>query len=152
MYRTSNVARLAGAVSLPVFLAGWGLAFSLVAGETTVSTWALGLASMFPVSALLVVAAGSRSSSRPRTGFQYAVGLVASVVAFSTAFLGAVAVADYAAVGALAGLGALELAGVGTAFALFLVILVLVDARYVERPVTAAMLEDRYLDDPVRDD
>jgi len=151
MYRTPNVARLAGAVSLPVFLAGWGLLFSLVGGETTVTTWALGLATMFPLSALFVGVTSDRSRSRPRTGLQYAVGLVASVVAFSLAYL-AVAVVDYTAVGVLAGLGWPELVATGVAFTLVVGVLAFVDARYVERPVTAALLEERYLDDPVRDD
>lgn len=150
-YRTANVARLAGAVSLPVFLAGWGLLCWVVAGETTATTWALGLAFMFPVSALFVAVAGNRSRSRLRTGLQYAAGLLTSVVVFSIAYLGVTAV-DSAAVDTLASPGSLELVAVGVVFALLVGLLAVVDARYVERPVTAAVLEDRYLDDPVGDD
>lgn len=148
-YRTSNVARLAGAVSLPVFLAAWGLFSVLLTGETTVSTWALGLASMFPVSALLVAATGNRSL--PRTGLQYAVGLVASVAVVSVAYL-VLVVAEYAAIGTIASLDTLELVAVALVFALLGGALALVDVRYVDRPVTAARLENRYLDHPVRDD
>ena len=147
MYRTANVARLAGAVSLPVFLAGWGLCFLFVAGETTVTTWALGLASMFPVSALFLAATGDRH--RPRTGRQYALGLVVSVVGISVAYLG-VAIADQAAISVFRGLSVVEVIAIGIVFALFAGVLALVDLRYVERPVTAAMLEERYLDRSVR--
>ena len=134
-------------MSLPAFLAGWGLLFLFVAGETTVTTWALGLGSMFPVSALLVAAAGDRTL--PRTGRQHAVGLAASVVVVSVAYLG-VAIADRAVIGVLRGLGPVELIAVGIAFALFAGGVALVDVRYVERPITAPVLEERYLDESVR--
>jgi hypothetical protein len=133
-------------VSLPVFLAGWGLLVLLVAGETTATTWALGLASMFPVSALLVAATGARTL--PRTGRQHAVGLVASVAVVSTAYLG-VAFADRSVIGVLRGLGPVELVAVGVTFALIAGAVALVDARYVERPITAPVLEERYLDESV---
>lgn len=147
MYRTSNVARLAGAVSLPIFLAVWGLFSLFLVGESTVTTWALGLASMLPISGLLAAATDGRPL--PRTGFQYAVGLVASVVIFSVAYLGIVIV-DHAVIGILHDLGWFELIAIGVTFGLFAGVFTLVDLRYVERPVTAAMLEERYLDEWAR--
>ena len=148
-YRTSNVARVAGAMSLLVFLAGWGLLSLFVAGETTATTWALGLACMVPVSGLFVAATDNRPLPRP--GLQYAVGLVASVLILSVAYLSAV-VFDYATIGALTGLNSLTLAALGVGAALLGGGLTLVDRRYVERPVTAALLEERYLDDPIDGD
>ena len=145
-YRTANVARLAGAISLPVILAGWGLVFLFLDGETTVTTWALGLASMFPVSGLLVAVTGERSV--PRSGLQYAVGLVVSVVVLSVAYLG-VALANSAVIRSFAGVGLPALITVGVLCSLVGVVLAFVDLRYVERPLTAALLEERYLDDPV---
>lgn len=147
MYRTANVARLAGAVSLLAVLAVWGTLSLLTAGETTVTTWAVGLAAMFPVSALLLGVAGSRPP--PRTETEYALGLVVGVVTLSVAYVGAVA-ADAATVRAVAGVGPLELVVAAVGFALLGGTLALVDARYVERPLTAALLEERHLDDPVR--
>jgi hypothetical protein len=132
-------------VSLPAFLAAWGLLSLSVVGEVTASTWALGLAAMFPVSALLVAATGERV--RHRTRRQYALGLVGGVVVLSVAYLGVAAVDD-APLRGLVGLNTLEVSIVGAAFALFGTALALVDSRYVEHPLTAALLEDRYLDDP----
>ena len=154
-YRTSSVARLAGAASLPVFLAVWGGFSLLVVGETTVTTWALGLATMFPVSALLLGA--SRNRAPPRSGAEYAVGLVVIVVTgagrvtVSVAFVG-VGVADSSLVGAVAGVGPVELVAAAVGSAALGGVLALVDVRYVERPETAAVLEARYLDDPVASD
>ena len=147
-YRTSNVARLAGAVALPILLAGWGLFSVFVGGETTATTWALGLAAMFPVSGLLVAATGERPV--PRSGLQYAVGLVVSVVALSVAYLG-VAITDSAAIRTLAGLEPPTLVTVGVLCSLFGAALTFVDVRYVERPLTATLLEERYLDDPLKE-
>ena len=149
MYQTSNVARLAGAVSLPVFLAGWGFLYLLASGETTVNTWALGLASMFPISALLISIARNRSP--PRTGIEYAIGLVGSVVILSVTYVGLV-VADYSLMRAIARFNSIELFAAAVIFALLGGILAFVDAKYVERPITAAMLEERYLDEPIERD
>ncbi|WP_255151113.1 hypothetical protein [Halorarius halobius] len=146
-YRTSNVARLAGAASLLAALAGWGYLSHLTAGETTVTTWAVALAALFPVSALLLGAAGSRSP--PRTGTAYAVGVAAGVTILSVGYLGAVT-ADYATVRTLAAVESLELGVAAVGFTLVGGTLALVDHRYVERPVTAALLEERHLDDPSR--
>lgn len=148
-YRTANVARLAGAATLPTFLAAWGAVSIAAAGETTAATWALGLASMFPVSALLLGYARSRPP--PRTGTAYAVGLVAGVVVLSVAYVALVAV-DAAAMAAVAGLDPVELTVAAVGSALLGGALALVDARYVERPETATRLEARYLDEPVADD
>lgn len=148
-YRTSNVARLAGAASLFVVLAAWGLLSILAAGETTVSTWAVGLASMVPVSALLLGVAENRSP--PRTGMEYALGLLASVVTVTVAYIGFAAV-DYATLRAVVTLDPLQLLAAAAGFALLGGLLALVDLRYVERPLTAALLEERYLDEPVRGD
>jgi len=149
MYRTSNVARLAGAVSLLAFLAGWGLLFLLASGETTVTTWALGFAFMFPISGLLASLAQHRSP--PRTGTEYAMGLVASVVTLSVSYIGVV-ILDYPVVRAVAGFDSLELVSAAVVFALLVGVLAFVDVRYVERPDTAARLEERYLDRPLRSD
>ena len=146
MYQTSTVARLAGAVSLPVFLACWGFLYLLASGETTVNTWAIGLASMFPISAILITLACNRSP--PRTGIEYAIGLVGGVVILSVTYVGLV-VADYSLMRAVARFNSLELLAAAIIFALLGGILAFVDARYIERPITAAMLEERYLDEPI---
>jgi hypothetical protein len=146
MYRTPNVARLAGALSLPVFLVLGGLLSLVVVGETTATTWELGLASMVPLSALFLVATQYRSP--PRAGTQYAVGLVGCVVAVSVAYVTG-ALVDYATVRSLAGFAPIELLAAGSAFALLGGALALVDVFYVERPDTATVLEERYLDDPL---
>ena len=149
MYRTANVARLAGALFLPVFLATGGLLSLLAVGETTTSTWAFGLAVMFPVSAGLLGLARTRSPLQ--SGSEHALGLVAGVVTLSTAYLGAAATAP-PVMRAVAGVGALELLVTALVFSTVGGTVALVDARYVERPETAARLEAQYLDDPVRTD
>lgn len=149
MYRTSNVARLAGAVSLLALLAVWGLVCLLALGETTATTWALGLAFALPASALSL--AGAQSRAVPRAGTAYAVGLVAGVVVLSVSYVG-VALAEYAAIRALAGVGPLGLVAGAAGFGLLGGALTLVDVLYVERPVTAALLEERYLDRPTGGD
>ena len=146
MYRTRTVARLAGALSLPVFLAVGGLLSLALLGETTATTWELALASMIPGSALVLVATQYRSP--PRAGTQYAVGFVGSALTVSVAYVGG-AFVDYAAVRRLAGFAPLELVAVGSAFALLGGALALVDIFYLERPDTAALLEERHLDDPL---
>jgi hypothetical protein len=149
MYETTAVARLTGAVSLLVALAVWGLGSVLAAGGTTASTWALGLAVMFPVSALALGYAGGRTP--PRTGSEYALGLVVAVAAASVTYLAALA-AGLPLVAPLVGASPFELLVAGTGFGLLATTLAVVDARYVRRPPTAARLEARYLDDPVGDD
>jgi len=149
MYETNAAARLAGAVALLTSLAVWGLASVLAAGETTASTWALGLAVMFPVGALALGYASERPSSA--IGSEYALGVVVAVAAASVAYLAALAV-DFPPVDAVVAATALELLVAAVGFALLTAALAAVDARYVERPDTAARLEARYLDDPIGDD
>lgn len=148
-YRTSTVARLAGAASLPAILAVWGVGYLLLAGETTVTTWALGLAVLFPASALLLGVAGNWPPSRP--GVEYALGLLGAVVTLSVAYI-ALAATGSVGLAPLVGLGPGELLVVGAVSALLGGALAVVDVRYVERPATAARLEERYLDEPVRGD
>ncbi len=136
---------MAGAVALLGVLAVWGLLSLLVGGETTATTWALGLGVMYPVSALSV------AGTDTEPGRQYAVGLAAGVVVLSVAYLG-VGVVDYTLVESLAGFDPLELVAVSVVAALLGGGLGLVDVTCVERPVTAAALEERYVDDPVDGD
>jgi hypothetical protein len=149
MYETTAVARLTGAVSLLVALAVWGLGSVLAAGGTTASTWALGLAVMFPVSALALGYAGGRTP--PRAGSEYALGLVVAVAAASVAYLAALA-AGLPLAATLVGTNPLALLAAAVGFGLLAAALAVVDARYVRRPPTAARLEAWYLDDPVGDD
>ncbi|WP_415380746.1 hypothetical protein [Halosimplex sp. TS25] len=149
MYETTAVARLAGAVALLVSLAVWGLLSVLAVGETTASTWALGLVVMFPVSALALGYARDRTP--PRVGSEHALGLAVAVAAVTVTYLGALAV-DFSPVDALVEATPLELVVAAVGFALLTAALAVVDARYVERPATAARLEARYIDDPIADD
>jgi len=148
MYQTATVARLAGAMSLFVILATWGLGYLLVSGETTSATWALGLASMFPASAIVLSVVDTRF---PRSGKEYAIGLVVGVVGLSVTYIG-VASVDYALVSAIATFDPLELVVAALSFGLVVGALALVDRHYVEHPPSAALLEERYLDEPVSDD
>ena len=148
-YTTSNVARLAGAVGLLVVLAAWGIVTLSVTGELTVSTWAVGLAGMFPVSALLLVMTAERAP--PRSGTAYAAGLAASVVVLGVAYL-AVALTGPSTLHLLTGLTQPQLVAGATSGALVGGCLALVDAHYVERPQTAALLETQYLDAPLESD
>lgn len=147
MYQTATVARLAGAISLVVILATWGLLALAVAGETTATTWALALASMFPISALVL---GVVEARFPRTA-EYAVGLVVGVVALSTAYLGVVA-ADDSLIEPVAAFGPVELLAAALGCGVLVGLLALVDQRYVEHPPSAALLEERHLDEPISDD
>ncbi|QLH77343.1 hypothetical protein HZS55_08580 [Halosimplex rubrum] len=149
MYETNAAARLAGAAALLVALAVWGLVSVLAGGETTASTWALGLAVMFPVGALALGYASERPASA--LGGEYALGLVVAVATLSVTYLAALAV-GFPAVAPILGATALELVVAAVGFALLAAALAVADARYVERPATAARLEARYLDDPVGDD
>ncbi|QLH81880.1 hypothetical protein [Halosimplex pelagicum] len=149
MYETNAAARLAGAAALLVALAVWGLASVLAGGETTASTWALGLAVMFPVGALALGYASERPASA--LGAEYALGLVVAVATLSVAYLAALAV-GFPPAAARPDVTALELGVAAVGSALLAVTLAVVDARYVERPATAARLEARYLDDPLGDD
>jgi hypothetical protein len=146
---TQNVARLAGAAGSVVLLAAWGLLTVAVGGEPTASTWALGLALMFPVSVLLLGV--SANGTPPRSGMEYAIGLLVAVAVASLAYLGVV-LTNATLVRAVSDIGLVELAAGASGFAVLVVVLVYVDLRYVERPLSAATLEDRYLDDPVRAD
>lgn len=148
MYRTSNVARLAGAAALLALLALWGLGARLLAGETTLSTWAIGFAVTVPLSALLV-GVGDRGPP-PRDGREYAVGMVAAVLPLSVAYVVA-ATADRPLTSALAHFDAPELVAAAVLFALLGGALALADLLYVERPETAAVLEARHLDEPLGD-
>ena len=146
---TAAVARVAGAVALFASLALWGFCVSLVTGETTTTTWALGLVAAFPLSALALGYTGNRAP--PRDGSEYALGLLVCVSTVSVLYLAALAV-DLPLVAVLAGATPLGLAAAAAGFGLLAAGLAVVDARYVERPDTAARLEARYLDDPVGDD
>ncbi|MFB6139679.1 MAG: hypothetical protein ABEJ26_04510 [Halosimplex sp.] len=148
-YETTAVARVAGALSLFASLAVWGLLSLLATGEVTVTTWALALAVMFPLSALAFGYADDRTPLG--RGSEYALGLLVCVIAVSVLYLAAVAV-DLTVVGALTGAGPVGLAAAAVGVALSAAALAAIDVRYVERPETAARLEARYLDDPVGDD
>jgi len=145
MYRTTSVARLAGASVLLVILPAWGLLYRSVVGEPTVNTWALALTIMLPVSALLIGATLDRSPAP--SGREYAIGFLFGVVVLSVAYVGAVAT-DYAVVSAALRLTPLDLVRIAAFAAGLGGALTIVDLRYLGRPLTAAALEERYLDKP----
>lgn len=147
-YETPTFARLAGALSLLVALSTWGLLSLLVVGETTVTTWALGLAALFPASAVVLGVVAPRF---PQAGKQYAVGVVVGVVTLSLTYIG-VAAADQSLLGAVAALDSLELLAGALAAGVVVGTLAVVDRRYVEHPPSAALLEARHLDEPIGDD
>jgi hypothetical protein len=145
MYRSRNVARLAGAMGLPVVLAAWGLGSLLLTGETTVSTWAFALGFTLPLSGLLLALV----SERPVPGVEpaYAVGLLCAFGVTTALYLTLVTVAPGTLV-VLGALGALELVVVAALAACCGGLLAFVDVRYVDRPRSVALLEAKYLDDP----
>lgn len=146
MYRSRTVARLAGAMGLPLVLAGWGLVTLLVTGTVTVSTWALALGFTLPLSALLLLVV----RERPVPGLEpaYAVGLLAAFAATTAVYLALATVARDALAAALAGVGPLELVAVAGLAACCGGVLTLVDLRYVDRPRSAVLLESEHLEDP----
>jgi succinate-acetate transporter protein len=145
MYRSRNVAHLAGATGLPVLLAGWGLVTLLVGGEVTASTWALALGLALPLSVFLLLVV----RDRPLLGLEtaYAAGFVGGVLVTTAGYLGLAVVAGDA-LRALARVGALELVVVAAVFGAGGGLLAFVDVKYVDRPRSAVFLEAEYLDDP----
>ena len=145
MYRSPTVARLAGAAGLPVFLAGWGLFTLLVRGEVTVRTWAFALALTIPLSGVLL----ALSRSRPAWGLEpeHAVGLLGGAIVTATGYVGVGLVANDV-LEVFAGVGPLTLVAVAVPFAACGGLLAFLDARYVDRPRSVAVLEFAYLEDP----
>ncbi|WP_255197159.1 hypothetical protein [Halorarius litoreus] len=144
MYRSPNLARLAGAVSLPAALALWGLGYLFIVGETTVTTWALGLTFAFSATVVLVVAVRERPEP---TGTEYVDGFMLAVVALAVTYLGLLAF-DLSLVRAVASVGRQELLAVLVSFGLLGSVLATVDRRYVDRPESARALEASYLENP----